>query len=79
MEQIISFEPQKARYIRFFSTAALDGTGSSAAEFRVFGGKSELAGCSSSRMTEMQYFLCLCLFIYAFMLGFYLAMALGIW
>ena len=41
VEQIISFEPQKARYIRFFSTAALDGTGSSAAELRIFGGKSE--------------------------------------
>ena len=41
VEQIISFEPQKARYIRFSSTAALDGTGSSAAELRIFGGKSE--------------------------------------
>ena len=39
VEQIISFEPQKARYIRFVSTAALDGTGSSAAELRIFGGK----------------------------------------
>ena len=41
VEQIISFDPLKARYIRFVSTAALDGSGSSAAELRIFGGKSE--------------------------------------
>ncbi len=37
VEQIISFTPQKARYFRFTSTAALDGTGSSAAEVRIYG------------------------------------------
>ena len=37
VEQIIGFDPQKARYFRFFSTAALDGTGSSAAEIRIYG------------------------------------------
>lgn len=36
VEQIISFEPREAQYIRFFSTSALDGTGSSAAEIKVF-------------------------------------------
>ena len=35
VEQHISFTPQKARYVRFFSTAALDGTGSSVAEFKL--------------------------------------------
>ena len=35
VEQQISFEPCKARYIRFFSTAALDGSGSSVAELKV--------------------------------------------
>ena len=37
VEQIISITPQKARYIRFFSTAALDGKASSVAEFRIYG------------------------------------------
>ena len=37
VEQVISFTPRKARHIRFFSTAALDGTGSSVAEFKVYG------------------------------------------
>ena len=37
VEQVISFTPQKARYFRFTSTAALDGTGSSAAEIRIYG------------------------------------------
>ena len=37
VEQIISFTPQNARYFRFTSTAALDGTGSSAAEVRIYG------------------------------------------
>lgn len=37
VEQYITFEPQKARYIRFFSTAALDGVGSSVAEMKVYG------------------------------------------
>ncbi len=36
VEQIITFTPQKARYIRFFSTAALDGTGSSVAEMKFY-------------------------------------------
>lgn len=35
VEQQISFEPQKARYVRFFSTEALDGTGSSVAELKL--------------------------------------------
>ena len=35
VEQQISFEPQKARYVRFFSTAALDGSGSSVAELKL--------------------------------------------
>ena len=37
VEQVITFTPRKARHIRFFSTAALDGTGSSVAEFKVYG------------------------------------------
>ena len=37
VEQVISFDEQKARYIRFTSTAALDGNGSSAAEIRIMG------------------------------------------
>ena len=37
VEQIISFPAQKARYFRFFSTAALDGVGSSVAELRIIG------------------------------------------
>ena len=37
VEQIISITPQKARYIRFFSTAALDGKGSSVAELKIYG------------------------------------------
>lgn len=37
VEQIISFPEQKARFFRFFSTAALDGTGSSVAELRIYG------------------------------------------
>lgn len=37
VEQVISFSPQKARYLRFFSTAALDGTGSSVAEMKIYG------------------------------------------
>lgn len=37
VEQIISFPAQKARYFRFFTTAALDGTGSSVAEMKIFG------------------------------------------
>ncbi len=37
VEQVISFPAQKARYFRFFSTAALDGTGSSVAELRIYG------------------------------------------
>ncbi len=36
VEQIITFEPQKARYIRFYSTATLDGTGSSVAELKFY-------------------------------------------
>lgn len=36
VEQFISFPSAKARYIRFFSTAALDGTGSSVAEMKIF-------------------------------------------
>lgn len=39
IEQHISFPPQKARYLRFFSTAALDGTGSSVAELKIYGKK----------------------------------------
>ncbi len=39
VEQIISFEPRKARYFRFFSTAALDGQGSSVAEMKIYGKK----------------------------------------
>lgn len=35
VKQYVSFEPQKARYVRFFSTAALDGTGSSVAELEL--------------------------------------------
>ena len=35
VKQYVSFEPQKARYVRFFSTAALDGTGSSVAEMEL--------------------------------------------
>ena len=37
IEQHISFDPQKARYLRFFFTAALDGTGSSVAELKIYG------------------------------------------
>ncbi len=37
VEQVISFPAQKARYFRFFTTAALDGTGSSVAELRIYG------------------------------------------
>ena len=37
VEQVISFPAQKARYFRFFSTAALDGTGSSVAELKILG------------------------------------------
>ena len=37
VEQVITFTPQKARYIRFFSTAALDGSGSSVAELKIYG------------------------------------------
>ncbi len=37
VEQFISFPAAKARYIRFFSTAALDGTGSSVAEMKIYG------------------------------------------
>ena len=36
VEQIISFPPHQARYLRFFSTAALDGTGSSVAEMKIY-------------------------------------------
>lgn len=39
VEQIITFEEKEARYFRFTSTAALDGTGSSAAEIRILGKK----------------------------------------
>lgn len=35
VEQTISFPAQKARYLRFFSTAALDGSGSSVAELKL--------------------------------------------
>lgn len=35
VEQTITFPAQKARYVRFFSTAALDGTGSSVAELKL--------------------------------------------
>lgn len=35
VEQTISFPEQKARYVRFFSTAALDGTGASVAELKL--------------------------------------------
>lgn len=35
VEQQISFPAQKARYVRFFSTAALDGSGSSVAELKL--------------------------------------------
>ena len=35
VKQYVSFEPKKARYVRFFSTAALDGTGSSVAELEL--------------------------------------------
>lgn len=38
VEQVISLPAaQKARYLRFFSTAALDGTGSSVAELKIYG------------------------------------------
>ena len=37
VEQFINFPPQKARYIRFFSTAAIDGVGSSVAEMKIYG------------------------------------------
>ena len=37
VEQFITFPPRKARYFRFFSTAALDGVGSSVAEMKIFG------------------------------------------
>ena len=37
VEQFVTFEPQKARYVRFFSTAALDGVGSSVAEMKIIG------------------------------------------
>ena len=37
VEQVITFDAQKARYVRFTSTAALDGSGSSAAEIRMMG------------------------------------------
>jgi hypothetical protein len=36
VEQFISFPETKARYFRFTSTAALDGTGSSVAEMKIF-------------------------------------------
>ena len=36
VEQIISFEPVRARYVRFFSTAALDGNSSSVAEMKIY-------------------------------------------
>lgn len=39
VEQVITFEPQQARYFRFFSTAALDGFGSSVAEMKIVGSK----------------------------------------
>ena len=39
VEQLITFPAQKARFFRFFSTAALDGTGSSAAEIKIYGRK----------------------------------------
>lgn len=35
VEQTITFPEQQARYVRFFSTAALDGTGSSVAELKL--------------------------------------------
>lgn len=37
VEQVITIEPRKARYFRFTSTAALDATGSSAAEIKIYG------------------------------------------
>ncbi len=37
VEQFVSFPEQKARFFRFVSTAALDGTGSSVAEFKIYG------------------------------------------
>lgn len=37
VEQYVTFEPQEARYIRFTSTAALDGEGSSVAEMKIYG------------------------------------------
>ena len=37
VEQFVTFAPKKARYFRFFSTAALDGVGSSVAEMKIFG------------------------------------------
>ena len=37
VEQVIFFPAQKARYIRFSSTAALDGSASSVAELKLFG------------------------------------------
>ncbi len=37
VEQMISFPAHKARYVRFFCTAALDGTGSSVAELKIIG------------------------------------------
>ena len=37
VEQYVTFPAQKARYIRFFSTAALDDVGSSVAEMKIYG------------------------------------------
>ena len=37
VEQVISFLARKARYLRFFSTAALDGSASSVAELKIYG------------------------------------------
>lgn len=37
VEQFITFSPARARYFRFFSTAALDGVGSSVAEMKIYG------------------------------------------
>ncbi len=39
VEQHISFPPQQARYVRFFSTAALDASGSSVAELKLSGSR----------------------------------------
>lgn len=36
IEQFVTFTPQKARHIRFTSTAALDGEGSSVAEMKIY-------------------------------------------